>query len=206
VTTRFAGSVHVPTGNAYDKYGSGNPVERRLMAGFFARLDAVVPSDPPTSVLEVGVGEGSVTGRLARRWPRAQFVGVDLPDPMLPTHWCGAAFAAVFGDICALPFPNRCFDLVLAIETLEHVYNPGIALRELGRVSRGLLVLSVPREPVWRMANLARGKYVSDAGNTPGHVNHWSSRAFADLVSCELTVHKVYRPFPWTMVTASARR
>ena len=40
----------VPTGNTYDKYASKNPIERRLMTGFFAALDALVPSTPPASV------------------------------------------------------------------------------------------------------------------------------------------------------------
>ena len=31
----------VPVGNAYDKYASTNPIERRLMAGFFDALDSL---------------------------------------------------------------------------------------------------------------------------------------------------------------------
>ena len=77
----------VPTGNTYDKYASKNPIERRLMTGFFAALDALVPSTPPASVLEVGVGEGEVSSRLADRWPSAHLVGLDLPDPKLSVHW-----------------------------------------------------------------------------------------------------------------------
>ena len=42
--------------------------------------------------------------------------------------------------------------------------------------ARALLV-SVPREPLWRGLNMARGAYMRDLGNTPGHVNHWSKRA-----------------------------
>lgn len=195
----------VPTGNTYDKYASKNPVERRLMAGFFRALDEALPRTSPTRILEVGVGEGEVTARLAERWPDASFTGLDLPDPELAGHWTGRGFTPLFGDIGRLPFPDDTFDLVLAIEVLEHVPSPGLALAELSRVARRDVVVSVPREPIWRAANLARGKYVRDLGNTPGHLNHWSSGAFARLVGKRLDVRSVRRPFPWTMVAATVR-
>ena len=34
----------IPTGNTYDKYASKNPVERRLMDGFFRALDTALPA------------------------------------------------------------------------------------------------------------------------------------------------------------------
>lgn len=195
----------IPTGNTYDKYASQNPVERRLMDGFFAALDASLPRTAPARILEVGVGEGEVTARLAARWPDATFCGVDLPDPELAGHWDGKAFSPLFGDIGRLPFTDDTFDLVLAIEVLEHVPYPELALAELSRVARRDIVVSVPREPIWCAANLARGKYLKDLGNTPGHINHWSRKAFAELVGRRFDVRSVHSPFPWTMVAASTR-
>lgn len=197
--------VGVPKGNAYDKYASRNPVERRLVDGFFAALDASLPRTSPGRILEVGVGEGEVTSRLAARWPDASICAVDLPDDALAASWSDRDFAPVFGDIGHLPFGDDTFDLVLAIEVLEHVPYPELAMAELARVARRDLVLSVPREPVWCVANLARGKYVRDLGNTPGHVNHWSKGAFAELVARRFHVRAVRSPFPWTMVAASIR-
>ena len=110
------------------------------------------------------------------RWPDACICGVDLPDPELAGHWDAGAFEPLFGDIGRLPFPEDAFDLVLAIEVLEHVPFPELALAELHRVARRDLVVSVPRERVWSLANLARGKYLTDLGNTPGHINHWSKK------------------------------
>jgi len=195
----------VPTGNTYDKYASSNPVERRLMRGFLDALDAALPGFSPATVLEVGMGEGEVTTVVSRRFPAAQVVGVDLPDPGLACEWRTRGLTGVFADIARLPFPTGAFDLVLAIEVLEHVPNPKAALAELDRLCRRDLVVSVPREPVWRVANMARGKYLADLGNTPGHIQHWSSRGFADLVATRFDVHTVQRPFPWTMVGARSR-
>jgi hypothetical protein len=46
----------VPTGNTYDKYGSSNPVVRRLMAGFQRTLAELFERAEPDSVLDVGCG------------------------------------------------------------------------------------------------------------------------------------------------------
>jgi SAM-dependent methyltransferase len=198
-------STDVPIGNTYDKYASKNPIERRLMAGFFDALDAALPTTAPTSVLEVGVGEAEVAQRVRERYPEARFVGIDLPDDDLAAHWQAAGMPGAFADIARLPFPDRAFDLVLGIEVLEHVPDPAAAMAELSRLARGDLVLSVPREPIWRAANLARGKYIGALGNTPGHVNHWSKRGFTAPVGSRFSVRRVATPFPWTMVAASAR-
>ena len=165
----------VPTGNTYDKYASGNPIEKRMMAGFFASLDAALPVTPPQTILEVGAGEGEVAQRLRERFPEASITIVDLPDD--------------------------AFDLVLGIEMLEHVPNPRRALEEFARVARGSAVFSVPREPIWRVLNMARGKYWSDLGNTPGHIQHWSSGSFAKLIGSYFAVDTVRRPLPWTVVS-----
>ncbi|HXH56677.1 class I SAM-dependent methyltransferase [Iamia sp.] len=206
--TDTAGAViddDVPTGNTYDKYASQNPIERRLMDGFFGALDASLPPTAPGAILEVGVGEGEVAERLRARWPGVPIAGIDLPDHELAAHWIGKAHSGAFADIGRLPFPDDSFDLVLAIEVLEHVPDPIRALRELNRVCRRDLVLSVPRERIWCAANLARGKYLKDLGNTPGHINHWSKRGFGLLVGSTFTVRAVRSPFPWTMVAASVR-
>jgi ubiquinone/menaquinone biosynthesis C-methylase UbiE len=195
----------IPTGNTYDKYASTNPVERRLMAGFFAALDAALPADPPATVLEVGVGEGEVSERIRERWPDATVVGADLPDDELAASWRQRGMTGLFADIARLPFPAETFDLVLAIEVLEHVPDPDAALAELARLARGHLVLSVPREPIWRVANMARGKYLGALGNTPGHIQHWSRRGFVAQVGAHVDVVTVRTPFPWTMIGARAR-
>ncbi len=195
----------IPTGNVYDKYTTANPIERRLMARFLERLDRSLPSEPPARILEVGVGEGEVAARVGARYAAAFVAGLDLPDPALADGWRRRGLPGAFGDIAALPFPDRSFDLVLAIEVLEHVPRPEEAMRELARVARRDVVLSVPWEPLWRVANIARGKYWRDVGNTPGHVQHWTRRGFVALVGRELEVTAVHNPPPWTMVAARRR-
>jgi SAM-dependent methyltransferase len=198
-------STSVPTGNTYDKYRSKNPIERRLMNGFFAALSQALPREHPATVLEVGVGEGEISAKLRSVYPGAHIVGIDLHDDALAAEWRMRGLVGVYADMARLPFSPLAFDLVMAIEVLEHVEDPMAALAELVRVSRGQLVLSVPREPIWRLANMARGKYLASLGNTPGHIQHWSRRSFAALVGSQLEVVSVSSPFPWTMIEARPR-
>ncbi|CAB4913452.1 unannotated protein [freshwater metagenome] len=192
----------IPTGNAYDKYGTSNPIERRMMAGFFDAFDGFVATSNPSSVLEVGAGEGSIARRLLERNPDLGITILDLPDPELASHWAGLEVAQVQGSVEELPFPDRSMDLILAIEVLEHVVHPEVALAEIARVADREVILSVPREPIWRIGNLARGRYLSDLGNTPGHIQHWSKHTFAALVGRHFEVLSVAAPLPWTMIHA----
>ncbi len=108
-----------------------------MMRGFLGALDAMLDGLSPRRVLEVGVGEGEVMTRLLDRFPDVPMIGLDLPDPELASHWRSADIACLFGDGTALPFADDAFDLVLAIEVLEHVPGPDAALRELSRVCSG---------------------------------------------------------------------
>jgi 2-polyprenyl-3-methyl-5-hydroxy-6-metoxy-1,4-benzoquinol methylase len=194
----------VPTGNAFDKYGSRNPVVRRLMSGFEGTLQELFTHAAPTSVLDVGCGEGVLTERWAQALGDRPVLGIDLDDPKLREQWAARrrqnlSFATV--DVAQrLPYADDEFDLASAIEVLEHVPDPEHTVAEMARVARRHLLASVPREPLWRGLNMARGAYIKDLGNTPGHVNHWSRRAFVSLLSRHGRVIDVRSPFPWTML------
>ena len=196
-------AAEVPTGNTFDKYGSTNPVVRRLMGGFHATLDELWTQAAPASVLDVGCGEGVLTLEWAERLGDGRIVGIDLEDPKLRAEWDrrerpNLEFRAV--EATQLSFSDDEFDLASAIEVLEHVPEPEATLAEMARVARGHLLVSVPREPLWRGLNMARGAYWRDLGNTPGHVNHWSKRGFVSLLSRYGTVEEARSPFPWTML------
>jgi len=198
-----ASTESVPTGNTYDKYGSTNPVVRRLMASFEATLDELFHQAAPESVLDVGCGEGVLTTKWAQRLGSRPVLGVDLEDPKLRAEWSRRQRSNLeFRALAAgnLPFAADEFDLAAAIEVLEHVPDPEQTVAELARVARRHLLVSVPREPLWRMLNVARGAYVRELGNTPGHVNHWSRRSFMDLLSRHGEVVQARSPFPWTML------
>jgi 2-polyprenyl-3-methyl-5-hydroxy-6-metoxy-1,4-benzoquinol methylase len=197
----------VPTGNTFDKYGSTNPVVRRLMARFERTLDELFTQAAPDSILDVGCGEGVLTERWAQRLGSGRVVGLDLDDPKLTAEWQtrgrpNLEFRTVSGASTSdgLPFSENEFGLAAAIEVLEHVPDPERTVAEMARVARSHLLVSVPHEPLWRALNMARGAYIRDLGNTPGHVNHWSRRGFVRMLSAYGETLEVRSPFPWTMV------
>jgi 2-polyprenyl-3-methyl-5-hydroxy-6-metoxy-1,4-benzoquinol methylase len=193
----------VPTGNTYDKYGSTNPVVRRLMAGFEGTLAELFGQAAPQSVLDVGCGEGVLTHQWATQLGERRIVGIDLDDDKLKAEWETRRRPNLeYRTIPAenLPFADGEFDLATAIEVLEHVPDPAHTVAEMARVASGHLLVSVPREPLWRGLNMARGAYLKDLGNTPGHVNHWSKRSFVRLLSQHGEVVEKRSPFPWTML------
>ncbi|MGI9185610.1 MAG: class I SAM-dependent methyltransferase [Solirubrobacteraceae bacterium] len=196
-------SPAIPTGNTYDKYGSTNPVVRRLMAGFERTLDELFRLAAPGSVLDVGCGEGVLSEQWAQRLNAGRVVGIDLADPKLEAEWAGRAqpnleFRVMTGE--RIDYADGAFDLVAATEVLEHVEDPEVVLAEMARVARSHLLVSVPHEPLWRGLNMARGAYLKEFGNTPGHLNHWTRRGFVALLRSYGTVAEVRSPFPWTML------
>jgi SAM-dependent methyltransferase len=193
----------VPTGNTFDKYGSTNPVVRRLMSGFGRTLDELFAEAAPESVLDIGCGEGVLTEQWAQALGSGRVVGTDLDDPKLKGEWAtrrrpNLQFEAM--PVESLSFADDEFDLVAATEVLEHVEDPEAAVTEMARVARRWVLVSVPHEPLWRALNVARGAYLRELGNTPGHLNHWSRAGFVRMLGAHGEVVHKRSPFPWTML------
>jgi SAM-dependent methyltransferase len=206
VTVDREGTV---TGNTYDKYGSTNPVVRRLMARFESTLDELFTQADAQSLLDVGCGEAVLTHQWAQRLGDGRrVVGIDLDDPALHAEWAKRTAPNLEYRVMKaenLPFADGEFDLASAIEVLEHVPDPEHTVAEMARVAERWLLVSVPREPLWRALNMARGAYWKDLGNTPGHVNHWSKGSFVALLSRHGEVVQARSPFPWTMLLVRLR-
>jgi 2-polyprenyl-3-methyl-5-hydroxy-6-metoxy-1,4-benzoquinol methylase len=193
----------IVTGNTYDKYGSSNPVVRRLMSGFERSLDALLELAAPASLLDVGCGEGVLVHRWAQRLGEGRLVGIDLEEASIQAGWAAHRAPNLEYRVMEarnLPFADGEFELASAIEVLEHLPDPEHTLSEMARCATAHLLVSVPREPLWRMLNMARGAYWPSLGNTPGHLNHWSRRSFVKLLSRYGEVVEVRSPFPWTML------
>ena len=190
-------------GNVYDKYGTSNPVARRLMAGFMGQLDELVDRTGAAEAHEVGCGEGELAIRLARRGIRMR--GTDAFPQVLEEARRRASATEVEIDFEAAPVeelaPGRhAAELIVCCEVLEHLDDPERALDVLAGLARPWLLASVPREPLWRALNLARFSYVGELGNTPGHLNHWSKRNFVRFLTRRFEVIELRSPTPWTMV------
>jgi len=92
-----------------------------------------------TRILELGCGRGYNLARLAKNWPNAEFVGIDLSPKnvdatrkevigLLNVHARKANFES-------LPIPDGSFDLIFSVESLCHACSTGRALAEANRVT-----------------------------------------------------------------------
>ncbi len=197
-----------PEGNYTDKYHTKNPVSRLLMHGFLSSFDSLVSRTRAQTAYEFGCGEGNLSVRLAQSGLRVR--GSDIGPNVVREAYANANAAAVSVDFQTASIYHvspdaAAAELVVCCEVLEHLERPADALSVLARAARPWLLVSVPREPVWRILNLARGSYCSDLGNTPGHVQHWSTKSFIAFLSTCVDVVEIRRPLPWTMALCRSR-
>jgi len=200
------------SGNVYDKFRTKNPVARAMMGGFLASARELLALARPRRILEVGCGPGDLAahlvGPLRETTSVAQlsYLGTDVALEEVATARQAFPAGRFFpASAYRLPFPDRSFDTLIACEVFEHLEDPAAALSEVARVSSGHLLLSVPWEPVWRLLNLARARYLGAFGNTPGHVQHFSRGAIRRLVAGRFEILAERRPLPWTMLLARRR-
>jgi|GEM_PF-551989 len=178
------------------------------MRGFLSSLESLVRRAGYLEVIEVGCGEGYLSCFLSGRGVKVR--GYDVSEDIIAIARENARRARhdikfFKKSIYDLDPATDSADLVVCCEVLEHLKDPERGLSKLSHICRGELILSVPREPIWRVLNVFRGKYLLDLGNTPGHINHWSKRGITELVSRYFKVVDVRSPFPWTMIRAKEK-
>jgi ubiquinone/menaquinone biosynthesis C-methylase UbiE len=200
-----------PRSSNYRKHTAANPLQRVLIDRFHRKIIAEVVALAPQTFLDAGCGEGFVARRVIEVVPGIALTGCDVSDQALEMAADanpGAKF--VVGSVVDLPFPDRSFDVVGCFEVLEHLPGelPRRAMAELARVTRHAVVLSVPHEPMFCLANAARGKNleVRPRGSDPDHKQFWSRSAFGELVSEQCVVQKLIGSFPWTICVATLPR
>lgn len=190
------------------EYQNRNPGVQFLLRRYFAVIREIVSRlGPDAKLLEVGCGAGESSRRIMAMLSRGQMFEVSEVDARYVNKLKETNFPIPVRQESALELKrnNREFDCVFLLEVLEHVDHYERSLEELFRVSRKYVVISVPNEPLWRILNFIRGKYLKHAGNTPGHVNHWAVGELRTLVSKYGDVLKVYTPIPWIILLANVK-
>jgi len=183
------------------KHTSKNPLQKFLINNFFSTLISLIKPLSIESILDAGAGEGFTMNKLKENSIGKRIEGIEcsreaisfgkklFPDLMLRE-----------GNLHELPYKDSSFDLVVCTEVLEHLKEPEKALKEILRVSKKYLIISVPNEPFFMLSNFLRGKNISRLGNDPEHINHWGLFGLKNFLEKNgLKIKKVKLPFPWTV-------
>ncbi len=195
----------VIVGNVYDKYSSKNLVARYLFNKFLKNVIEMVKWTDCSDVHELGCGEGHLS-HIISQIPNTRIRASDFSSEIVnrATQTYPSIIFQV-RDIHNLDPKHDSACLIVCCEVLEHLKDPEKILNALSRISKEYVLLSVPREPMWRVMNVARGKYLKQMGNTPGHVQHWSKSAFLKVVNKYFNIINVRNPIPWTVVLCEVR-
>jgi len=198
------------------KHTNLNPIHRWLLKRFHRKVAALLSEaladlqsrDTSYSLfaLDAGCGEGFAETYLAQHVQNIRLVGLDFrPEAVAYAREQNAPLGQwLVGDVAKLPIRERAVPVVMCLEVLEHLPDPWGALQELSRVSSGYLLLSVPSQPFFALANLMRGKNLRTLGDDPEHLSHWTARTFKKLLERHVDVLKVEHSFPWVIVLAAS--
>jgi 2-polyprenyl-3-methyl-5-hydroxy-6-metoxy-1,4-benzoquinol methylase len=206
-TFMYDGNVNVDTSN-YRKHMSENRVQRKLIERFHDKITGIVTELAPTTMLDAGCGEGFVADRFLQAMPEVKITGFDvLEDSVKLAEMRNPRATFQVGDIYNIDHPDNAFDVVYCFEVLEHLHEPDRALAELARVASGHVVLSVPHEPFFCLANASRGKNldIRPRGSDPDHRNFWSRQKFGEFASVSLDVVILTGSMPWTILVGRPR-
>jgi SAM-dependent methyltransferase len=195
----------------YTEEGQGKIGAKLLDNYFIAVADLVQQSKvgerQGAAAIELGCGEGFSTQRLKNLLPEGvKLEASEFVDALVPKAQANNPGITITQEsVYELKHADDSYDLVFLLEVLEHLDYPDKALAEIRRILKpgGYLVLGVPREYLWCALNLARLKYVKRLGNTPGHLNHWSTMGIKNYVTKHFAPIQAARtPLPWSLVLA----
>lgn len=191
-----------PFSTNFLKHTSKNPIQKLLIKNFYTCLISLAKPLKAKTILDAGCGEGFSMNKLSVNGIGEKIEGIEYSKDAL--NFGKKLFPYLTftqGSIYELPYENNSFDLVICTEVLEHLEEPTRALKEILRVSKEYLIISVPNEPLFMLSNLLRGKNLSRLGNDEGHINHWNPLSLKRyLTQNKVKIKKISLPFPWITI------
>ncbi len=179
----------------HNKWEFDNSLYQKHLELYLDHMYRYLKSTNAKVVLDVGCGEGIVYRAMRERGWTGEWTGMDFSAEAIEfarkasseAQWQqGSAYEILHSD--------NSFDLVFCSQVLEHLPNPQLPLQECARVARDWMLLSVPREPLFRTLTWISTNL--KLGGDPGHVNHWSASGFRKFVGQVGELHT----WDWTTI------
>jgi len=126
------------SGWSFRDHWFGDITERYILPSYYRWTDAFLGDLEPSSIVELGAGDGEMTDLIRARSPR--WLGTITPTDVVAA---GAARLRAKGyamaqqvDACATPFADGAFDVALTYDVMHHVPDPPAMAREMIRIAR----------------------------------------------------------------------
>lgn len=195
-----------------EKHMTKNPLKRWMVhklnekiVDCISKYTSLLEDKTPT-ILDAGCGEGFIDVLLLKSLVNVNVVGLEFAEEAIRiAREMNPSIQYLQGDITKMPFEDRSFDIVICTEVLEHLEKPDVALKELIRVAKKFVFVTVPHEPWFCLGNLLVLKNVSRLGNPIDHINHWRKKSFQSFLYKQENggVWKVGGSFPWIIAEMS---
>ncbi len=135
------------------------------------RVLGILKGLSPKSLLDVGSGKGTFLWPLLDALSDFPVTSIDkradrVADLQAVARGGVSRLSAVEADLCALPFEDGAFDLVCALEVLEHIPDVHAAAAEALRVAERCVLVSVP----------------SKADENPEHIHLFNQASLSELL------------------------
>ena len=185
-----------PSSN-YIKHTRKDPITKWAIGKFNELLYSYVNKIKPKKILDVGCGEGFTLKYLTKKG-KFSLHGIDSSKEAIRLARKIAPKSRLrVGDVTKLPFKGNSFDIVLLLEILEHLENPKKIIKEVKRLAKKAVIISVPREPYFRIIEVIINPIIG--GLPSGHINFWNSKKFEKLISEEFKKYEIARTTIWQM-------
>ena len=154
----------------------------------FTTTMSLVPREAE-SLLDVGTGNGAFL-RILEGSRKMHLRGMDSSPTAVASRLCAADVTE--GSITKIPFPDRSFDVVSALEVIEHLNCTMFptAMKELQRVAARYILISVPyKNAIFEMCQCP---YCESVFQIYGHLQRFDESRMTNLFSdFEIQVHRV---------------
>lgn len=135
------------------------------------------------SILDIGCGDGLFLSMARKKYPHLACTGAEISHSALERakkNVPDAAFVSLRGTDEPLPFPDDAFDVVVALDVLEHVFMPERVVKEMRRVARHGVLIGVPNfSSLPARLQALRGAVPENNRPSKGHVYWFNYRVLS---------------------------
>ncbi len=193
------------------EYARGRDTKKSLKYRLWRRTHEVLSAindfaeKPILNIIDLGAADGRMLDIIHRKYPQAHCLGIEYNQELV--NFGKTKFPdleLIQGDIQSLDFPDNFFDVVIATAVIEHVSDPGKAIREAKRVlkRKGILVLTSP-DPFWEHIATMVGHLKDDQHNEVMNLDQLRDLAletgYTILVARKFMLSPVGMPFEFSI-------